>query len=157
MGTPSVGGLVVSSLKACAQYIVVACVLATAVRSFANASLRAPTPPHTVEQHVEWMYALDVHCSAYWPVFLVLHVVHLLLLPLCLPDTFTALLLGNSLYAAAAALYCYYTFRGYLVLPFLRRTTALLYPVVLLSVLFVLSLLFRVHLARSVLQQQTSQ
>ena len=157
MGTYSAAGIVIAALKACAQYVLVACVLATCVRSFANASLRAPTPPHSVEQRVEWMYALDVHCSAYWPVFLVLHVLHLLLLPLCLPDTFTAVLVGNSLYAAAAALYCYYTFRGYLVLPFLRRTTALLYPVVLLSMLFVLSLLFRVHLARSILQQQSGQ
>lgn len=156
MGASSFGGLLVSSIKACAQYIILACVMASSVRAFANGSLRAPTPPHTVEQHVEWMYALDVHCSAYWPVFLVLHVLHLLLLPLCLPDSFTALLVGNSLYAAAATLYCYYTFRGYLVLPFLRRTTALLYPVVLLSLLFVLSLLFRVHVARAVVMQQFS-
>ncbi len=100
------------------------------------------------------MYALDVHCSAYWPVFLVLHVAHLLLLPLCLPDGFTGLLVGNSLYAAAATLYCYYTFRGYLVLPFLRRTTALLYPVVLIALLFVLSLILRLHVARAVLLRQ---
>jgi hypothetical protein len=130
--------------------------MATAVRSLANASMRAPTPPHTVDQHVEWMYALDVHCSAFWPVFLVLHVLHLLLLPLCLPDSFTGLLLGNSLYAASGTLYCYYTFRGYIVLPFLRRTTALLYPVVLISLLFVLSLLLGVHVARYMLLQQYS-
>ena len=32
-------------------------------------------PPDSVEREVEWLYAFDVHCNAYIPGFILLHVV----------------------------------------------------------------------------------
>ena len=34
---------------------------------------RRNLPSHAVEQHVEWLYAFDVHCNSYFPLFLLLY------------------------------------------------------------------------------------
>merc|ERR1712113_724973 len=36
---------------------------------------------HGVEQRMEWMYAFDIHCNSFFPLFLVLYVIHYFLLP----------------------------------------------------------------------------
>lgn len=42
-------------------------------RLIANKFLRKKLHSHQVEQHVEWLYAFDVHCNSYFPLFLVLY------------------------------------------------------------------------------------
>ncbi len=43
-------------------------------RFLANRCLRRKTlHSHATEQHVEWMYAFDVHCNSYFPLFLLLY------------------------------------------------------------------------------------
>ena len=59
---------------------------------------------HTVEQRVEWLYAFDVHCNSYFPVFLMLYVVQYLLSPLLLARTFISSLLAIALYGFALSL-----------------------------------------------------
>ena len=51
------------------------------------------------ERHesVEWLYAFDVHCNAFLPLFLLLHVLQYLLLPLLLRHGFLAAFMSNSL------------------------------------------------------------
>lgn len=89
------------------------------------------------ERHesVEWLYAFDVHCNAFLPLFLLLHVLQYLLLPLLLRHGFLAAFMSNSLYAAAFSVYHYLTFLGYSELPFLRRCECFIYPVA--AVMFV--------------------
>ena len=83
--------------------------------AIASRHMRSAVPlPHSVEQDVELLYAWDVHCNAYVAVFLGPHVGQLLLLPLIARDGFLGVLLGDSIYAAALAYYCYVTFEGYL-------------------------------------------
>jgi hypothetical protein len=39
---------------------------------------------HAVEQRVEWLYAFDIHCNAFFPLFIMLYVVQLILSPILL-------------------------------------------------------------------------
>lgn len=96
---------------------------------------------HVVEQRVEWLYAFDVHCNAYFPLYVVLYVLQYFLSPLLLAHGFVATLLSNTLYFVALSYYHYLNFLGYDVLPFLERTTFFLYPIGLLALLFPISLL----------------
>ena len=41
---------------------------------------------HSVEQDVEWAYCWDVHCNAFFPTFLLLHVVQYFLLHILMSD-----------------------------------------------------------------------
>jgi len=68
---------------------------------------------HSLEQSVEWLYAFDVHCNAFFPVFLLLHCTQLLLWPLLLSDRFVALLAANTLYLLALSYYWHITFLGF--------------------------------------------
>lgn len=64
-------------------------------------------------EYVEWLYAFDVHCNAFVPVYLLLYVLQYLLLPLLLRQGVLALIASNSLYATAFSVYHYLTFLGY--------------------------------------------
>eukprot|EP01099_Mayorella_cantabrigiensis_P008002 TRINITY_DN7364_c0_g1_i1.p1 TRINITY_DN7364_c0_g1~~TRINITY_DN7364_c0_g1_i1.p1 ORF type:complete len:129 (-),score=27.69 TRINITY_DN7364_c0_g1_i1:341-727(-) len=80
---------------------------------FSNFNLRVQGV-HTVEQKVEWLYAFDIHCNSFFPLFLILYVVQFLLLPVLLvPESFFATFLSNTLYAIAFVYYFYLTFLGY--------------------------------------------
>ena len=56
-------------------------------------------------ESVEWRYAFDVHCNAFLPVVLLLHLLQYLLLPLLLRDGILSRFVSNSLYAAAFSVY----------------------------------------------------
>jgi hypothetical protein len=62
---------------------------------------------------VEWLYAFDVHCNAFFPVYLLLYVVQFYLSPLLLARSMIATLLANTLYFVAFAYYHYVSFLGY--------------------------------------------
>lgn len=97
---------------------------------------------HGVEQRMEWMYAFDIHCNAFFPLFVVLYVVHYFLLPVLVKPSTGTLILGNVLYAVALCYYFYVTWLGYTTLPFLERTEVFLYPgVVVACVLMVITIL----------------
>ena len=94
---------------------------------------------------VEWRYAFDVHCNAFFPLFLLLYVLQFLLLPLLLRDGHLATLLSNTLYLAAFSAYHYLTFLGYSELPFLRRCEYFVYPIAPIVVVYVLFLLLNIN------------
>ncbi|KAI0502591.1 hypothetical protein KFK09_017545 [Dendrobium nobile] len=108
-----------------------------------NAYLREESPnSHVVEQRVEWLYALDVHCNSFFPAFILLYVVHYFVSPLLVAHGFFPVLLSNLLFMVAISYYNYLNFLGYDVLPFLDRTTFFLYPiglVIILSPLLILT------------------
>ncbi|CAN0878884.1 Protein unc-50 homolog [Linum grandiflorum] len=117
--------------------------LATALWFLTNSYLREESPnSHVVEQRVEWLYAFDVHCNSFFPMFVMLYVIHYFLSPLLVAHGFIPVLLSNLLFMVAASYYHYLNFLGYDVLPFLERTTFFLYPigiVIVLSPIFILS------------------
>ncbi|XP_040964161.1 protein unc-50 homolog isoform X4 [Gossypium hirsutum] len=129
---------------------VVICSLLLAVATIAycaafltNAYLREEAPnSHVVEQRVEWLYAFDVHCNSFFPMFVMLYVIHYFVSPLLVAHGFIPELLSNLLFMVAASYYHYLNFLGYDVLPFLERTTFFLYPIgviIVLSPILILS------------------
>lgn len=99
---------------------------------------------------VEWLYAFDVHCNAFLPLYLLLHVVQYVMLPLLLRPGILALLLSNALYGAAFSAYHYLTFLGYSELPFLHHCEVFVYPIALVVVALVLSLLVNLNCTATV-------
>lgn len=89
---------------------------------------------------VEWLFAFEIQCNAFVPVFFLLYVVQFLLLPLLLQPGILALLFSNILYAAAASWYSYLLFLGYSVLEGARvisgaRVFLMLPPLVIVAFL----------------------
>ncbi|KJE97468.1 hypothetical protein CAOG_07323 [Capsaspora owczarzaki ATCC 30864] len=126
-------------------------VIATCCWAFTNRFMRTHTL-HGVEQSVEWAYAFDVHCNAFLPLLLILHVLQLVLLtPFIMntPDFFSALVC-NTLWLVALTYYTYITYLGYAALPFLERTVYFLYPVALSFISYIISLLIGWNITRSV-------
>ena len=108
--------------------------------------------PSTSRRHeaVEWLYAFDVHCNAFLPLYTLLHVAQYLLLPLLLRPGFLPAVLSNALYAVAFSAYHYLTFLGYSELPFLHRCECFVYPIALVLLAFVVSLPFNFNATETV-------
>jgi len=116
------------------DFFLVGAAVATVAWWLANTYLRVDTTgSHTTEQRVEWMYAFDVHCNAFFPLFMLVYVVQYMLVPFLLRSGFFSRLLSNLLYTVALSYYCYVMFLGYDILPFLQHTVCFLYPVALIA------------------------
>ncbi|KAK4799530.1 hypothetical protein SAY86_024895 [Trapa natans] len=127
------------------HFLLAAILLATICWFLTNSYLREEAPSsYAVEQRVEWqvLYAFDVHCNSFFPVFVLLYVIHYFVSPLLIAHGFIPVLLSNLFFMVAASYYHYLNFLGYDVLPFLERTTFFLYPigiVIVLSPILILS------------------
>jgi len=119
------------------HFALVGIVIATFSWFFSNQYLRTQPFQGGMEQRMEWMYAFDIHCNSFFPLFLALYVVHYFLLPFLVQSSLAATALGNLLYAVGLCYYFYVTSLGYSMLPFLERTEVFLYPSVLVLLLFV--------------------
>ncbi|XP_063933094.1 protein unc-50 homolog [Zophobas morio] len=97
------------------------------------------SPPHSVPQSIEWAYAFDIHCNSFFPLFLILYVLHLFFKPIINSTSFLSLLFSNTLFLIASCYYCYTTFLGYKALPFLRKTVYILSPVLPLTLFYGIS------------------
>lgn len=116
--------------------------------SVSNKYLKDPSPgAHSVDQDVEWLFAFDIHCNAYMPCFLILHVFQYFSLPIVLKPTFMGCLVANTAYVLAAIYYHYITFLGYNSLPFLKNQTVFLLPIGLILLLYLVSIALRCNLA----------
>ena len=112
------------------DYVLVGVAIATLFWFLSNRFLRAGAGhSHAVEQRVEWLYAFDVHCNAFFPLFVMLYVVQLVLSPILLANGFIPRLLSCMLYCVSLSYYHYCQFVGYNALPFLDNTVLFLYPV----------------------------
>nr|KJB11965.1 hypothetical protein B456_002G009400 [Gossypium raimondii]KJB11967.1 hypothetical protein B456_002G009400 [Gossypium raimondii] len=125
------------------HFLLAGILLATCCWFLTNAYLRKEAPNTcVVEQRVEWLYAFDLHCNSFFPMFVMLYVIHYFLSPLLVAHGFISALLSNLLFMVAASYHHYLNFLGYDVLPFLKRTTFFLYPigiVIILSPILILS------------------
>jgi len=116
-------------------------IIATLGREMANRYLTDHKSSSHVRQSVEWLYAFDIHCNAFFPVFVLLYGVQFFLLPLVLGKSFFSLVVSNTLYAAGFAWYWYITHLGYRALPFLSQTEVFLFPVAAIALVYVLNLI----------------
>ena len=100
-------------------------------------------------QTVEFGYSFDVHCNAFFPILVIMHVVQ----PLCWHifidgDSRLATFLGNSLWLLGIASYIYITFLGYAALPYIRGSEKILYLVAVLTFAFVFSIVLNANWGR---------
>uniref|UniRef100_M1CFQ6 UNC-50 family protein n=1 Tax=Solanum tuberosum TaxID=4113 RepID=M1CFQ6_SOLTU len=96
------------------HFILTGATLATCCWFLTNNYLREEAPSsHAVEQRVEWLYAFDVHCNSFFPMFVLLYVIHYFLSPLLVAHGFIPVLLSNLLFMVAASYYHYLNFLGY--------------------------------------------
>jgi hypothetical protein len=115
--------------------------VATVGRYIANRHLTTTESNSNVRESVEWLYAFDIHCNAFFPVIVLLYGVQLFLLPIVLGNSLIALVMSNALYAAAFSWYWYITHLGYRTLPFLSQTEVFLFPISAIALVFVLNLI----------------
>lgn len=122
-------------------------VVATFTWFVSNRYLR-PQTYQSADHSIQWMYAFDIHCNSFCPVFIVLYVVHYLLLPFLIQSSLPATICSNALYFVAWCYYSYITSLGYSTLPFLERTEVFLYPTALVLVGVVALCTWRINLTR---------
>lgn len=129
------------------QFVATGAVIATCSWFISNNYLRVQSF-HGVEQRMEWMHCFDIHCNSFFPLFLVLYVLHYFLLPFLIQTSFAATVLSNILYGAALCYYSYITSLGYSTLPFLERTEVFLYPSVVVLIVVLFCCLLGINLTR---------
>ncbi|KAI8393002.1 Protein GMH1 [Nakaseomyces glabratus] len=86
--------------------------------------------------NIEWAYCFDVHCNAFLVILVALYYLRFLLLPL----KFLGVLVPNTLFCASTIHYFILTFYGYSQLPFLKNISFILFPTIVLCILFVVGL-----------------
>eukprot|EP00051_Salpingoeca_urceolata_P031812 m.13071 g.13071 ORF g.13071 m.13071 type:complete len:272 (+) comp4443_c0_seq1:322-1137(+) len=102
----------------------VGAIIATVFWFVTNKYLKTPPLAHSVEQHVEWGYAFDVHCNAFFPLLIVLHVLQVILISFIKGDWFGSVILADTLWLVAINYYIYITFLGYRSLSNILNTKA---------------------------------
>ncbi|KAL1925727.1 uncharacterized protein VTP21DRAFT_610 [Calcarisporiella thermophila] len=122
------------------DFVIVGIIVATLSWLVSNHFLKQRVTSHSVDQEVEWQYAFDVHCNAFFPVFLILYVIQFFFMGLLLRRGWISLFVGNTMYLVAVIYYFYVTFLGYNALPFLVHTEMFLYPVIIFGILYLISL-----------------
>lgn len=104
------------------------------------------------EVDLEWGYAFDVHLNAFFPVLMILHCLQLVFInPLIAKDWFVSVFVGNTFWLIALGYYIYITFLGYNVLPFVKKSIALLSPMILLVVIYIITLATRWNITKGLL------
>ena len=131
----------------CFDYIGCGCAIATAYWFLANrfmttrmrrgGSKNSDGSSISSNNNVEWLFAFDVHCNSFVPLFVALYLGQLILSPLLMQRGFICALLSNILFCLSLSYYHYCQFVGFNSLPHLERTEYLLYPVVALVVLVI--------------------
>ena len=90
-------------------------------------------------QHVEWLYAWDVACAAFVPLFMCLDVAQFFLLPLALASDsgvavgvfaqkWISAIVANAIYGVAGGWFWHSIFWGFVELPCVRRANVFLVP-----------------------------
>ncbi|KAI7895807.1 UNC-50-like protein [Mucor mucedo] len=133
------------------DFVLVGSLVATLTWFITNRFLCQQGKMMTQDSQVEWAYAFDIHCNSFFPLFLILYIVQFFFLPVLIKSNLVCLVAANILYLVSVAWYCYGTFLGFNVLPFLVHTELLLYPIIGFVVGFILLSVFRVNLCENVI------
>ena len=130
------------------NYTLVGVVAATIGQSIANQHLintnnhnNNGTMSPSMSEPVEWMYAFDIHCNAFFPFFIIVYIIQYFILPIVLSNSFFAFFASNTLYSMAFGYYFYVTHLGYRNLTHLKNTEVFLVPIVFVVFIFVLNLI----------------
>jgi len=121
------------------NFIGVGAVMATVGKQIADRHLASVGRTH-VKQTVEWLYAFDIHCNAFFPFFVMVYGIQFFLLPIVLGTSVMSLIISNTLFAVAFSWYFYITHLGYRALPFLSNTEVFLFPIAAVAFLYIFNL-----------------
>ncbi|KAH9453041.1 hypothetical protein MJO28_008032 [Puccinia striiformis f. sp. tritici] len=116
-------------------------IISTILWATSNQFFTHSSHTHATDQRVEWQYAFDIHTNSFFPLFINLYILQLVLAPLILRHNWVSLWIGNSLYLIAVTQYSYVTYLGYNSLPFLIKSEILLIPILIYTSLYFISLL----------------
>ena len=94
------------------NFVGVGAVMATVGKQIADRHLATVGRTH-VKQTVEWLYAFDIHCNAFFPFFVMVYGMQFFLLPIVLGTSVMSLIISNTLFAVAFSWYFYITHLGY--------------------------------------------
>eukprot|EP00300_Choanocystis_sp_HF-7_P002683 c12030_g1_i1.p1 GENE.c12030_g1_i1~~c12030_g1_i1.p1 ORF type:complete len:271 (+),score=52.10 c12030_g1_i1:773-1585(+) len=100
------------------------------------------------DPRLEWRFAFDTHCNSFFPLFILLYVIQYFLAPFLLQPLFVSRLAANTLYLLAFVAYSYITFISYSDVDFLHHTEVFLYPIGVVVLGYILSLLLGINLTR---------
>eukprot|EP01064_Diplonema_japonicum_P031402 TRINITY_DN5600_c6_g1_i1.p1 TRINITY_DN5600_c6_g1~~TRINITY_DN5600_c6_g1_i1.p1 ORF type:complete len:294 (+),score=20.25 TRINITY_DN5600_c6_g1_i1:122-883(+) len=140
LGLPFTSFLKLVAYQIGVNFLALGLILSTLFWFIINKYLHGKGQMHEVRQPMEWQYAFDVHCNAYFTMIMMCGVTQIFLLPWLLSETFLARVLANAIYSLSFSKYFYVTFRGYVELPFLESQEYFLYPVFFIALWFVLTL-----------------
>ncbi|KAJ2078619.1 hypothetical protein H4R24_004345 [Coemansia sp. RSA 988] len=121
------------------NYIVLGVIIATVTWFVANRFLRHQSV-HAADQRVEWQYAVDVHCNAFFAFFALGYVLQFLFLPVLMKTSWISLFLGNTIFALAGSAYAFITYLGFQAMPFLQHQTMFLFAIPLIAAAYLVSL-----------------
>lgn len=129
--------------------IAVGCIIATVMWFITNRYLVVMAK---VGQDIEWAYSFDVHLNAFFPLLMILHCLQLAFVNTVIVNGGTfGLLLGNTFWLVAISYYIYITFLGYSVLPFVKKSVALLTPMLALFFIYLFTILLGLNITQSLL------
>ncbi|KAK4515633.1 uncharacterized protein ATC70_010584 [Mucor velutinosus] len=132
------------------DFVLVGSIVATFLWFFTNRFLNQSNAiTQTNDQKVEWAYAFDVHCNSFFPLFLILYIIQFFFLNLLIRHNWASLVISNAIYLISIVWYCYGTFLGFNVLPFLVHTELLLYPIFGFLVLFIVLCVLGINLSEN--------
>ncbi|KAL0486359.1 5 TM domain-containing transmembrane protein [Acrasis kona] len=106
---------------------------------------------NTSSEQVEWLYAFDIHCNAFFILFITLYLGQYILMPILISYNTFSLILSNLLYSGAFSYYFYITFRGFVELQNINNPECFLYPIGAIIFGLMLSGLFGFHCTRFVI------
>lgn len=84
------------------DFLILGALIATAFWFISNRFLlKRNMHSHAIDQTVEWLYAFDVHCNSFFPLFLLLYVLQFLISPFLLQKHIVATVASIALYVLA--------------------------------------------------------
>jgi len=115
------------------HFILVGIIVSSACIFVADKYLRKSGSAHGVVQSMEWLYSFDVHCNAFFPLFLITYVLQYLFLPLLYSESIISVIIANCLHTFAVAYYCYVVSLGYKTLPFIDKAEVFMVPAIVFA------------------------
>ena len=95
------------------------------------------------EHKIEYVYAFDIHCNSFVPMYFFTSIVPFCILPLVNGSKgFIRILISNTLIFIGISYYLYVTFMSYFSLPFVKKNkmiTLIIWPIILLYLILTLS------------------
>jgi hypothetical protein len=131
------------------HFILLGIFVATISRLVADKWLRrnqGGSTAHGVSQSIEWLYSFDVHCNAFFPLFLLTYVIQYLGLPFLYSPSLVSVIVSNLIHTCAVSYYCYILTLGYKTLPYIDRGEIFMVPAIIFSAIVIILCVFKKNL-----------